>query len=452
MKTRNILLSVMGVMLLALTLVAFNALGVLFGVAGLTMAVAAAGVVTEDTPSIKITQDSSPELITTWISKKITEMKPAATPLDTILRNIGMNVSVNALKTEWYSSDVRGISTTTSVSFDNSASGTVDSSGTVYTLTVTDIHIFQIDDNVLVSEVLGGDGKELVVHIVEKNTSAKTIDVIPVNGLGDDEELMPDITSGTTIIRIGNSKNEMDAQTTPYATFPTKTFNYCQTHMAQIEEGIFFQMAAKEVPWDISDFRAQALYDLRRSFELTTLFGARGYKYDPVGEDYKYFSGGISRYANGALSYTDGALTAPTFEDWAKEVFDNNSGSDRRILFAGKELLTQMAQISTIQKQIEAKQTEVIFGVKFNMIDTNFGQLAIKHHALFNRVGWEKKGLVLDVNNLERHVFKPMAVEKIMLKESGQKNANAMKIDETFCVATRYPDTHFVIEPEASGS
>lgn len=453
-RTKNILMTMAGLLLLAVGAIAINALGVLIGGAGTVLAfAAAAGAVTQSTPDTVVAASASSELLLSTISKKITEMKPSATPLDTILRNINNTQKVNSWKTEWYSSDVRGISTTTAAPFDTSASGTVDSTGKMHTITVTDIHIFSVDDNVLVQGVLGGDSKDLVVHIVAKTTSPKTITVIAVNGTGAGEDDIPDIPSGTTIIRIGNSKNENDAQTTPYTTFPQKTYNYCQVHMAQIEEGAYLALHAKEVNWDITDYRMQALYDLRRSYELTSLFGARGYKYDPEGEDYKYFSGGIYRYADGSIEYTYGALTDKTFNSWARDIFDDNAGSDTRILFAGKDLMTEMASVSSIQKQIEAKGTEVKFGVKFNMIETNFGTLAVKHHSLFNRVGWAAKGMVLDVNNIERHEFKPMSSTKIDLKGSGQKNADAYKIDEAFCIATRYPATHFIIEPAAgSGS
>ena len=451
MKTRNIFLTVMAVVAMALTAIALDWLTASM-IGGLVLSIAAAGAVTTQTPDTAVAAAASTELLTTSISKKITEMKPAATPLDTILRNIGNNVKINAWKSEWYSSDVRGISTTVAVSFDTSASGTVDSTGAINTITVTGIHIFNVDDNVLVSGINGGDDKELVLHIVAKSTTAKTISVIAVNGLGDDEDLVPDIPSTTTIIRIGNAKNENDAQTTPYTTFPQKTYNYAQIHMGQIEEGAYLAIHAKEVNWDITDYRLQALYDMRRSFELTSLFGARGYKYDPEGEDWKYFSGGIYRYANGSVEYTDGGLTDKTFNSWARDIFTGNAGSDTRILFAGKDLMTQMASVSSIIKQIEAKGTEVKFGVKFNMIETNFGTLAVKHHNLFNDVGWSKRGLVLDVNNIERHVFKAMDSTKIDLKGSGQKNADAYKIDEAFCIATRYPDTHFLIEPAATSA
>lgn len=450
MKTNNIFMTVMAVVLIALTAVALNGLSALFAGVGVLAFAAAAAATTMETPDTVIASGASSELLTNTISKKITEMKPSRNPLDTILRNINLTETVKSWKSEWYSSDVRGISTTVSVSFDTSASGTVDSTGAVNTLTVTDVHIFAVDDNVLVQDINGGDEKELVLHIIARNTASKTISVIAVNGLGTDEDLIPDIPATTTLIRIGNSKNENDAQTTPYTTFPQKTYNYCQIHMAQIEEGAYLALHAKEVNWDVTDYRMQALYDLRRSFELTSLFGARGYKYDPEGEDWKYFSGGIYRYADTTLEYTAGAMSERRFNEWARDIFTGNAGSDTRILFAGKSLMTDMMSVSSVVKQIEAKGTEVKYGVRFNMIETSFGTIAVKHHDLFNDVGWGDKGMVLDVNNIERHVFKPLGVSKIDLVGSGQKNANAWKIDEAFCIATRYPATHFIIEPDAA--
>jgi len=31
----------------------------------------------------------------------------------------------------------------------------------------------------------------------------------------------------------------------------------------------------KEVNWDITDYRAESIYDMKRSMELTSLFGAK---------------------------------------------------------------------------------------------------------------------------------------------------------------------------------
>lgn len=448
----------LGAIFLVLTIGALMG-GDLFGILSvapglmLGMAAGAADVLEGETPTTDTGRAASTSLYLDNISKKITEIKPAATPLDTILRNIGMVVPVKAWKTDWYQVDTRGISDTLAQGFDTSASGTYDSTTGIHTLEVTNIHIWSVDDNILVQDVAGADGGDLIVNIVSKNTTAKTMGVIPVNGFGVDAKDLPDIPQGTTLIRIGNAKSELDAQTAPYTTYPQPDYNYCQIHMSQIEQSLYDKLHDKEVNWDITDFRAQSLYDLRRSMELTSLFGARGYVYDPEGNDYKYFSNGITRYITKSLGYTDGSLSNDQFMGWCEDIFVGNAGADQRIVFAGSDLLKQIMSVTFVQKQLESNKTQVLFGIKFNQIESNFGTLLWKHHNLLNDVGWSKKAIVLDINNIERHVFKPMQIEELLLKQSGQRNANAYRIDEAFCLATRYDDTHAIIAPTAvSGS
>ena len=302
----------------------------------------------------------------------------------------------------------------------------------------------------LLGRINGGDSDDLVLHIVSKNASTGVMGVIPANGIGVDSKDIPDIPSGTELTRIGNSKDELAAQTSPYAIYPTKVENYNQVHMAQVEQSVYEKLHSKEVNWDISDYRMLALYDMRRSMELASLFGAKAKVYDPITEKYKYMSGGITRMITKSIEYTSGALTDRSFTGWAKTIFTGNSGSDTRFLFVGADLSTEMASVSTIAKQIESKETEVKFGIRFSRIETNFGILLVKHHNLFNNCGWDGKGLVIDPAHLEKHVFSPMQTRNLDLITSGIRKANAQVIEETFCVATRYPDTHAIIAPASS--
>lgn len=450
-----------GIIVLVLAIGSIVGTGGILGVVSITapgvaLGVAGAGV---SLPGETPTTETNPEgLLLPEISQKITEIKPASTPLDTILRNLSLTVPVNAWETQWYQVDTRGINDILAVGFDTSASGTYDSTTGIHTLTVTNVHIWNVDDNILVQGIAGKDGGDLVVHIVAKNITAKTLSVVPVNGFGLNDKDLPNIPEGTPLVRIGNAKAELDAQTAPYTTYPEKDSNYCQIHMSQIEQSIFDKLHKKEVNWDITDFRAQSLYDMRRSMELTTLFGAKGHIYDPEGNDKKYFSAGITRYVTKKLGYVandlkDSQKGNETLLTWAEETFVGNAGSDTRIVFAGKTLVKRVAAIPMFQKQLESKATEVVFGIKFNRIETNFGVFLWKHHNLFNDCGWAAKGLVLDVNNIERHVYKAMAVEELELNKSGQRRANAYRVDETFCVVTRYADTHAIIDENAiSGS
>lgn len=418
--------------------------GLIYGMAtGASEVVADEGVNTENTAA------ASSTLLSNTISKNITMIKPSQVPLDTIIRNIGMTTPIKSWETEFYEVDVRGVADTLKNSFDTSSSGTYDSTTGVHVIYVSLPHIWHNDDNILFQGIAGSDGLDLVAHIVAKNPLNGALSIIPLNGLGAGENDMPDIPSGTAITRIGNSKSELDAQTTPYANMPQKQSNYTQIHMAQIEESFMAQLHEKEVKWDMNDVKLQAIWDMRRMMEFTSIFGYKKKMYNPIDDDYIYHSGGIIRYINKSVGYTPGSITNNNFVDMSKTIFVGNSGSDTRILFAGSTLLSDLQKAGTIQKQVDAGKVVVKWGVKFTEIETIYGYLLIKHHQLFDDVGWASKGLVLDIANIEKHVFDPMKTTTLELNKTGVRKSNAVRLEETFCLATRYADTHAIIEPEA---
>ena len=111
--------------------------------------------------------------------------------------------------------------------------------------------------------------------------------------------------------------------------------------------------------------------------------------------------------------------------------------------------MANLMKVDTVLKQIEAKSTEVVYGIRFNKIETNHGVLLFKRHPLLALAGWSERGIVLDLNYIEKHTFKPMATRKLSLKESGQRNVDAVVIEETTGLILRYPDTHAIIKPKA---
>ena len=413
---------------------------------GIVFAAAGAAVVTEGAPSTTDTEAAaSPELLDESISKVITRISPSATPLDTILRSVGRDVDIKTWKTKYYAVDLRGINDALGAAF-------VADDAAYSTITIGNGHIWSVDDTALVHGIAGADGNDLVLHIVDK-PSATTLDVIALNGYETGSTTtgtglqVPNIADATLITRLGNAKSELDVTTSPYSIYPQPVVNYCQIHMAQVEESLYAKMHAQEVKWDINDFYTQAIFDLRRQMELTSLFGyapAAQPVYDPKGLENKYFSGGITRFITKGSDYTAGSLAQDDMVKWAKTAFTGNSGADERVMFVGKDLMEEISNIS-ITKNIDAKNTEVKWGIRFNTIETNFGRFLLKHHRLFDDVGWSKKALVLDMNNIERHVFKKFEDLELDLRTSGQKNVNANVISEAFCVAVRYPDTHMII-------
>lgn len=414
------------------------------GGVGLAFA-AGAGTVVQDTVSTKTIADASSQLLQNSIDAKITRIRPDLNPLDTIIRNMGIIVPVSSWETEYYAVETRGVADTIKTGQAATNAGSDSAAWANLPTIVTNIHIWQVDDVILYQGTTGSDGKEIVAQVIAKNNSTFTLTVFTLNGIGANAADLPALTAADKVTRIGNAKNELDAQTTAFAVMPQPSSNYCQIHMAQVEEGLYAKLHSKEVEWNMTDFRSEALYDLRRRMELTSLIGYKLKGYDSVGEDWKYFSGGVMRSITKGLGYVASTIDNDTFIGWSKDIFTGNNGSDERVLFAGSDLLKYMGQIPDVAKQLTGENIMVKWGIKFNQIVTNFGVLLVKHHATLTDIGYNEGGLVLDMQNIEKHVFKALETREIDLKGSGQKLADADNISEAFCLAVKNPDTHAII-------
>jgi len=423
-----------------------------------TLAAAGATAVEEGTTPVTTPDGNLRHYLDNEISKEITKMKPALTPLDTILRKTNKVVPTKSWETEWYTVDVRD--TQDALDANVTASDTA-TTWTAYDIKVKKIHMWSVDDIIRVNGVTGiaASGSDLILHVVHKDASSSILKVIPVNSntgtaVNGIKYGMPAITAaGSELTRIGNAKAEKDAQSSPYAIFPAKSSNYAQIHMAQVEESVYQRMHKKEIEWNMDDWRLAAIYDMKRSMESTSIFGVKGKIYDTIGDEWKYLSGGLTSFIPQSLGYEYTAskttLSNDLFLNWAKQTFVGNSGSEKRFMFVGSDLMEYLGSVGTITKQIEAKQVEVVYGINFNRIETPFGVFLIKHHQLLDDSYWSKNGIILDLNNIERHVFKPMETRELEFIKSGQKMAKGYVIDETFCLALRYPDTHRIIKGTA---
>jgi hypothetical protein len=399
------------------------------------------------TTNVQDTPPSSTFLISE-VSQKITEMKPARTPLDTIMRSAVTRKKIESFKTEFYAVDVRPFSDTVASVYTKPSTGVE-----LAELKVTNVDIWSQDDTALAVGVSGSDSLDLVLYVSDVDVTNSILKVMALNGTAEGSLIVvPTIASATVLVRMGNAKAEKDAQTSPYAMIPEKDYNYCQIFMAQVEESTYQKMHKKEVQWSFSDYEALNIYDMKTTIELSSLFGYRRQFTDKLGRDEKYTCGGITRNMSNKLEYGTGSLdttiTNDTLVGWCKDTFTGNSGSDTRILFAGPAL-TQYISAVDFTKQLGGAQTEAKWGIEWKVISTNFGKLLWKMHPLFSLIGWDTKGIIIDINNLEKHEFVPMSTREVDLKGSGQKNVEAKVIEETSCPILRYDDTHRLIAMKA---
>ena len=426
----------------------------LTGAGGSILAIAAAGTVVDNSVNATGTVDTdaanekSATLLVDSIRDNITKMKPASTPVDTILREMGMVINIESWESRYYSVDSRGFADAVATAV---ATSTGQAAGKTYDVGVGSIHIWNVDDTVLFQGIDGGSGLgDLVGHVTAVTVATSQLTFTPVNGEGTYNADIPEaIPTETVLVRLGNAKHEMDAQTETYEVLPQPESNYCQRFMAQVEESVFMRIHKKEVNYNIEDYRMQALYDFKLSQELTILFGAKG-RTKISASRYIHHMNGITKLITGTSTYASaGTMALDDIYTWSKDIFSLNSGSQKRYMFCGGDFLAEMSALDVVQKQMSATNTEVKFGITFNNLVTNFGQLHIMHHDLLNSVGWGEKAIVLDMANIEKHVFKPLETRKLELIASGQRNANAYILDETYTVATRYPATHRIIAPAA---
>lgn len=422
---------------------------------GAVLAMAAPVVIQSEPVTVEGVKEKSPELDDNYISKKVTEIKPESTPIDTIMRNIGGAVKIDSFETEFYSvSHKDGMDTVTS--------DVAKSNVPVVEIPVGEVINWSKDDTILVRGVKGFDKNntltqhELVLLVVGLIPGTSKLQCQAVNGNVDANNpnwtFCPAIPSGTKLVRMGNAKNEVDAQTAAFALLPNKESNYCQIFMAQIEESIYQKMHKKEINWGYADYSRQNIYSMKKRMELSFLFGQKFKMYDSLGKDFKYLTGGITSFIHKRIQYgisaTDLTVKQSDFIDYTKNIFTGNSGSDTRLLVAGSDLVARFAKVDTIKKQMEAKNTEIVHGIKWNVIETNFGRLLLRHHELLNQAGWSEKGVVIDVNNIEKQEFLPMTTDMLELKKAGIRNTNAHTITEASCIITRYPETHAIFEPK----
>lgn len=412
---------------------------------GLVMANASATATIGETVTTESLAAAVPNLLRPEISSVITQIRRDQYPLDTIMREIGKVRKINSTEWKYYQKDERGIKDQVTEAYVYAGQKTAN-------ITITAPEFWKPNDVVLVPTVTTGAAgalKKLRCIVSSVDMANGTITVSPINGrnAADDAvgDLMPAIADDTYITRIGNAHNETDAQTEPVEIAPYPTSNYTQIFMAQVEESLVNKQHLKEVDINIMDYKEDAIIDMRSQAEYAMLFGyPKANHYDPVLRKTVNLVGGADYFITKTKEYTkSAAITNAIFNAWAKYVFAGNNGSDKRILFAGNDLLERIMNADIVEKQMTANQTEVIAGVRFTKIETAFGIFLIRKHQAFSEVyGYNDNGLVLDMEYIERGFYETTKVTDLELDKTGQKRVDAKRILEHWSMKFVNLDTH----------
>lgn len=374
------------------------------------------------------------------VDSEIVKFRPDLSPLDTITRQMKAK-KTETMRFNWYSVDLLPTSTTV----DGAVAG--GTTGTDYVVNVDDASCIKVSDTLRIVDANG----EYFLYVQSKNTNALTV-VVPFDSDVETAPAMPAIEDGAAVYVLGSAAAEGDMTTESYGIVPTKQNNFCQIFKCQVSESTIQKLSRKEVNWGLSDVEEQAIYQWRNKIEMSALFGQKSFFYDNNKQAAVYTTKGLVRYinktiglgvANAGGTYT---ITNADLVDLTKSIFVGNSGSQQRVMFAGSKFVAELSKVESIQKQQEAGNTVVVWGIEWKEIRTNFGTLLLQHHKGLDLNGYEDKAIVLDMQYVDKWTFKPLERKEIDTKTSGKYDGDMFVSTEISGFALRYPDCHAIVK------
>ena len=402
--------------------------------------------------------DADPEFYTKEIDKRITKIRPMATPIDQISRYATAQKS-GSFDVKYYSVGTRPITCKTSGEI------TAQSSGQSIELKVDDPLMFTLDDTIRVVGVKGKydeKGKaydpsdentpDLVLCVCGRTQDTNMPVVYAVNGLLDSNNVpiwVPAIPSGTTLARMGKACGELDVQTGRFNNTPTPEIQYCQNFMIQIEQSTFDKIASKEIDWTFSDIEEDGIYDMRLSQENTYLFGVKNcINHVSKNGTKTWFTGGIWYMAGkdievGTWDSTKkcAVITDDDLVDISKDLFVGTGiGNRRKIVFCGSDLLSALSKVKS--EKFRLKESVENWNLKFKSWETDFGEILTIHHELFDLNGMSDCGFALDPEYLSKMTHVSWSRNVLDLKKAGVRNTDAVVIQEVACLYLRYAKAH----------
>lgn len=389
----------------------------------------------------------SPDLIKDDVDQNVVQIRPYANQLDTILRYLGTK-NINTFEFEYYSISSRDVIDKV-LSFSTPSTASTKKQGCVATIGVSNFANFDVTDTIYVPTVAGADGKPLVLYVYQKDDTAQTLNVTC-----DEEQVVtvsggfaiPTIAASTDIYAMGRAAAETDVLSPAVEFLPDKTKGYCQRFMFQISESNYAKMADKELKWDLSEIEEEALFDYRRRMEASFLFGRMAKIYDPAKKKYIYTTGGIVNQITNTHSLNS-ASTDGTKEivDMMKHIFMGNSGAKERFAFAGSEAVAKISKMNGVVKQQDAVKTEVIMGITWSKMVSNFGTINLAHHEILNEYGFSDKLIVIDPQFLRKYQIENLSKQNYNGRELAIVNGDIVVFNESAGVAVLNPNAHCIV-------
>lgn len=425
---------------------AFSATNVVLGVGS----VVAGGTVTQQDATGGSTYSETTEYLDMRdVERQVEIYKPYQTPLLTILSTKAKGDPVESWEAKYYAVDARGMKTTIS-------SASAINSG-VTTLAVADGSLFTKYNTVFIPALSGATKVNAGVFLVGMVVGFPASNQISVKLLNPAAELAAADFADKVIYRGGSAHNEVAASTTPWGIIPDTDYNYVQIFMEQVEQSEYQKLMKKEADWGFSDLKRMAIEDFKIQRERTFLAGLRSATNVTVDGQTKrfYTCGGILNDTaipvNSSFDLSNFEASPNLLVPVLKEAFTGNNGSKTRWMLLGADFTESMEKANFTDKEIKAKETEVVAGLKVTKIVSTFGELNLLYYEQLDLLGMEKSALIIDPANIHVKDLKGKGfnVRPIDYKSSGIAAVDAAVIEQASTLLIKNKSTHLVINAQA---
>lgn len=390
------------------------------------------------------------------VSQKLAKIMPSRTPIDSVLRNIG-TANCKSDKYRFFSLASRDVAAVVKTA--NEATADTKTATTI--ALSSGVHCLSLDSNLFIPSVPVTDGKPgaqaldkvfmrpLVVNVVAIDYAKGEISVVGTNAY------VPALKQGTVLYRMAAAKDQDAAISNDPQSTPTDDFNFCQRNLCTISQNAFQKLQEKEVQFSMAEMKEQALFDFRWQAEMSTIFGGGAvleekFK-DPTTLKRKLQMRGIVDFDIQEIDFSQGEFAsldiAEKLNHACEDVFAGNNGSEERLFIYGPEVATMMANSAVWQKRMDAAKTEVKWGVKWKLIETNFGTLRGIMQPGFGLLGgYSKCALIIDPANIRRVEQVPLNARNLDLKAAGLRNSEDIVLEEAWTLEVTNPKTHAFVK------
>ena len=256
------------------------------------------------------------------------------------------------------------------------------------------------------------------------------------------------IAANAKLYRAGIACDQDTAITDDPQAMPVKDKNYCQRMLCTISENAYQALQDKDVEFSLADLKEQAIFDFRLQSEAAAIFGGQAVKgenfIDPVSMKRKLHMRGVLDFdiqeITGTVSSNDDI--DEFLNNAMQQLFSVNNGSEERILLYGAGFATKLANSKWWTKQLEAKKTEVKWGVSWKMIESNFGRLRGIMDPALSLMGYEDCALVVDPRHIRVIEQVPMQEHKLDLQKAGIRNSHDIVLEESITLELTNPKAH----------